>query len=94
MKIHVDYRYAKPAVDVWAAAASYYHMLTGYYPKDFKGQDAFLDALNTSAIPIRQRDSSIPKRLADVIDQALVEKPKIGIQTAAELKKQILEALK
>ena len=90
----IDYRYSNPAVDVWAAAASYYFMLTGYFPKNFSGQDVFLDALNSSAVPIRQRDSNIPKRLADVIDQALVEKPKIGIQTAAELKNKILEALK
>ncbi|MCL2415560.1 MAG: serine/threonine protein kinase, partial [Defluviitaleaceae bacterium] len=89
----IDFRYANPAVDVWAAAASYYFMLTGYYPKDFKGEDIFLDALNTSAIPIKRRNSLIPDSLAEVIDQALIEKPKIGIQTAEEFKKMILKAI-
>jgi serine/threonine protein kinase len=89
----IDYRYAKPAVDVWAAAASYYYMLTGCYPKRYDGKDIVADALSNAAVPIRKRDSSIPKQLAEVIDHALVEKPAIGFQTAAELKKEIMGAI-
>jgi serine/threonine protein kinase len=89
----IDYRYAKPAVDVWAAAASYYYMLTGRYPKKFDGKDAISDALFNAAVPIRKRDASIPARLAEVIDNALTEKPAIGFQTAEKFKAEILGAM-
>lgn len=89
----IDYRYAKPAVDVWAAAASYYFMLTGTYPKKFDGGDIFGAALSESAVPIRERNAAVPRRLADVIDRALIEKPDIGVQSARELKEMIQGAL-
>ncbi len=37
-----------------------------------------------------ERDASIPKKLADVIDLALVEKPEVYFQTAADLKQALL----
>ena len=43
--------------------------------------------LQTSAVPIRQRDASIPEKLAELIDEALIDKPAIPFKTAAELKK-------
>ena len=93
----INFRDSRPEVDVWAAAASYYFMITGCYPKESKSNDrddVYEAALNTAAIPIRQRDPSIHKSLAVVIDRALVDNPNIGIQSAAELKNQILRALK
>lgn len=90
----LNYRYAKPDVDVWAAAAAYYFMLTGLPPKDLaRGGDIWKIALTSAAVPIRKRDSGVPKKLAAVIDEALIEKPKIGISTAAELKRKIEDAL-
>jgi hypothetical protein len=69
-------------------------MLTGAYPKDFsKGNDPFSIALTSDAIPVRKRNSTIPDKLAKVIDHALVEKPDIGVQSAADLKKMIEGAL-
>jgi serine/threonine protein kinase len=89
----VNFKYAKPEVDVWAAAASLYHMLTGCYPRDFPpGMDRCKAVLRTSAVPIRRRVASIPKRLAEVIDLALVDKPRIHFQTAAAFK-QALEGV-
>jgi hypothetical protein len=89
-----NYKYSKPDVDVWAAAASYYYMLTGIYPKDFeRGKDAFHTAVNCAAVPIRKRDLSIPKKLAEVIDCALIEEPVIGVRSALELKEMIEGAL-
>ncbi len=32
----IDFKYSKPEVDVWSAVASFYNMLTGKYPRDFK----------------------------------------------------------
>jgi len=89
----LNYKYAKPDVDVWAIAATYYYMLTGTYPKDFvMGRNAFKTALNSAAVPIRERNDNIPLKLANAIDIALIEKPQIGIQNAIELKKMIMEA--
>jgi Mor family transcriptional regulator len=60
--------------------------------KDFSGKDAINVALSTDAIPIRERNTRIPRRLAEVIDTALRERPAIGIQSALELKKEIVAA--
>ena len=89
-----DFGGSKPEVDVWAAAASYYYMLTGYFVRNFtEGKDWTDQVLKLPIVPIRARDPKIPQRLADVIDEALVEKPVIRIKTAAELKKNICAVL-
>jgi len=87
----LDYKYVKPEVDVWAAAACLYFMLTGRYPRNFTGSDSFLAVLQNDPVPICQRDVSIPKRLAEVIDLALVEKPEIYFQSANEFKQALLK---
>jgi len=80
----IDYRNARPEVDVWAMAASLYYMLTLRYPREFKkGTDHWKVVLQTDAVPIRQRDPGIPVQLAKVIDAALVEGPQISYKTAA-----------
>ena len=90
----LDYRFSKPEVDVWAAAASYYYMLTGMPPKNLRPQPFLWQSLvQESAVPIRQRNSSIPAKIASVIDRALVEKPEIGYKTAAALRRDIVAAL-
>ena len=90
----VNFKYAKPEVDVWAAAASLYFMLTGAFPRDFtKGKDPWLIVLQTNAVSIRQRDATIPKKLAEVIDHALVDHPQIGFKTAIEFKQALESAL-
>lgn len=88
-----NYKYSKPEVDVWAAAASYYNMLTGNIPKDIHGKDVWLEMFTGEVVPIRRRNPQVPEKLAAVIDQALVEKPEIGIKTAAELKRRMIAAL-
>jgi hypothetical protein len=88
-----NYKYAKPDVDVWAAAASYYNMLTGHIPKDIHGKDVWLEMFTGAVVPIRRRNPQMPEKLAAVIDQALVERPEIGIKSAAELKRRIIAAL-
>ena len=90
----LDYRFSKPEVDVWAAAASYYYMLTGMPPKNLKPQPLLWQSLvQETAVPIRQRNSSIPAGIASVIDRALIEKPEIGCKTAAALRRDIIAAL-
>ncbi|MCE7003761.1 serine/threonine-protein kinase [Kibdelosporangium philippinense] len=82
----VGYRDAKPEVDVWAAAACLYWMLTGATPRDFPPDaDPVLVALRTPVVPVRERLSSLDCRLARVIDEALVDWPVHSITSAEEL---------
>ena len=87
----LDFKYAQPAVDVWAAAASLYYMLTANAPRNFSGQDPFLAVLQSDAVPVRDRNSAIPKPLADAIDLALVDNPEIYFKSAAEFKQALLK---
>ena len=90
----LDCRFAKPEVDVWAAAASYYNMLTGQFPKNLKPGPLLWQGLVTeSAVPIRKRNSSIPAGIAQVVDRALVEKPEIGFKSAAEFRRKLAAVL-
>lgn len=92
-------RFSRPEVDIWAAAASYYYMLTGCFAKDFPYVQnnpvahRIQCALNNSAIPVRKRNPSIPAKLAEVIDTALIDNPSIVFSSAAELKSRIEDAL-
>ena len=90
----VNLKYAKPEVDVWAMAASLYNMLTGCVPRDFpRGKDRWQVVLQTAPVPIRKRQASIPKRLAEVIDLALVDQPSLHFTTAAAFKQALERAL-
>lgn len=90
----MDTKYAKPEVDVWAASASYYNMLTGTFPKNFRlGVNPYKVIVGESAVPIGERGVDIPKPLASVIDRALCERPEIGYQSAAKLRKDLIAAL-
>ncbi len=89
----INFKYSRPEVDVWAVAASLYFLLTGAYPRDFpRGRDPWQVVLQTQPVPIRQRESSIPKKLAEVIDLALVDSPAIHFKSAADFKR-ALEAV-
>ena len=101
----VNFKYSKPEVDVWAMAASLYHMLCGIekspklhgpgiFPRNFPpGSDPWRGVLTSNAVPIRKRNPLIPKKLADLIDAALVDQPAIRFKTAAEFKKLLEGAL-
>lgn len=90
----INFKYAKPDVDVWAMAATFYNMLTGKFPRDFaRGKDPWQTVIQTKAVPIRDRDGSIPEALAKVIDSALVDQPEIRFKTASSLKRAIEEVL-
>jgi serine/threonine protein kinase len=87
-KQQLNFKYSKPEVDVWAMIASLYNMLTGKVPRVFpKGRDPFLVVLQDAAVPIRERDSKIPTKLAKVIDEALVDNPNLTFKTTADFKR-------
>ncbi len=90
----LKYKEAKPEIDVWAMAATFYNMLTGQVPRNFSSKtDVWQTVLQTDPVPIRNRKSDIPPRLAEVIDHALIDKPEIGFKTAAEFKQALERAL-
>ena len=80
------YKYVKPVSDVWSLGATFYNMLTGATPRDFpKGCDPLDIILKGEIIPIRQRDSSIPAGLAEVLDRATQANPKERYADAGEM---------
>ena len=90
----VNYKFAKPEVDVWAAAATLYYLLTGEFPRDFPPRvDPFKVVLSTDPIPIRSRDPEIPAPLAHVVDRALADKPALHYKQARDLSADLLDAL-
>ena len=90
----LNFKYVKPEVDVWAIAATLYYLLTSWVPRDFPMDwDPWRVVYKNDPVPIGRRGSPIPKRLAEVIDQALVEEPEIYFKTAAELKRALESAL-
>jgi eukaryotic-like serine/threonine-protein kinase len=85
-------RDAGPEVDIWAAAACLYYMLTGYPPRDFsKGRPE--NVLFQDPVPILDRNPYINPELAQVINIALKEDPTthaFKYQTATALKQALL----
>jgi len=81
----LNYKYAMPEVDVWAAAATLYYLLTGNTPRDFPARrDPWTVVHRTAPVPVLNRGFPLPKRLAEVLDQALVDNPEIRVKTAAD----------
>jgi len=90
----VDYLHAQPEVDVWAIAATFYVLLTGAAPRTFQpGKDVWLAILQSDAVPIRQRNPAVPQKLAQVLDQALRDRPDIGFSSISELRRALEGAL-
>lgn len=88
----VDFKDMTPAADVWSIAACLYAALTGTSPRTFpSGQDPWRVVMEEDAVPICDREPSIPPRLADVIDTALRERPKIGFASADAFRDALLE---
>jgi eukaryotic-like serine/threonine-protein kinase len=89
-------KYVQPAVDVWAAAACLYMMLTGESPRRFGQEDPLRVILQESAVPILQRDPTLTPALAAVIDRALWENPhnhnEIFYKRAIDFRQDLIQA--
>ena len=67
-----DFDCCDKSIDLWSVMACLYYMLTGKSPRNFVfGSDPYSIILQNMPMPIRQRNSEIPKNLALLIDTAL-----------------------
>jgi serine/threonine-protein kinase len=78
--------------DQWSLAAVFYYMLTGGYPRDFDGRDPIAVILHSETVPVRDRESSVPKPVADVIDRALASDPEKRFRDAAQMRSSLKRA--
>lgn len=94
-----NYRKVKPVSDIWSLAATFYNALTGFTPLDFPSRkdekwlsDYYNAILTNEPVPLRDRDSTIPHGLAQVIDRALSTDPVCRYQSAGEMKADVLRS--
>lgn len=91
----IDYKYAKPEVDVWAVVAMLYQMYTGTYAKPFNDHDLpYMVILTKRAVPIKTLVPGLDNQLAKIIDEALDDtKDRLKYQTAASLRRELEKLL-
>src|SRR5262249_33537245 len=83
----VNFKYVKPEVDVWAAAATLYFALTGHPPRTLPPRrDPWLAVWASQPVPLLERGVAVPAALARVVDEALVDQPAIRFTSAAALR--------
>ncbi len=85
-------REAKPPVDIYAAGASLYWLLSSRHiynlPDSLEKQ--ILTVLEDPPVPIRSRRPDIPMQLADVIHRALSKDPEQRFANAADMSRALL----
>ena len=82
-------------MDVWAAAATLYYMLTGRYAAGLRrGGTRGRWCCTRTPSPSASAIPNVPARLAEVIDQALIDQPEIRFKSAADLRRALAEACK
>jgi eukaryotic-like serine/threonine-protein kinase len=88
----LDYANAKPATDIYALAATLYHMLTGAPPIDF---EIFRDSFDAvfHAAPRRLSTPPFPSPLSGIVDRALAKNITQRPQTADQFRFQLQAAL-
>lgn len=104
----LNYRFVKPPADVYSVGVSLYYMLTGKFPYEFpttldrllglfghkKVKDPILIILEDRPIPIRKRNSRIPKSLAQVVDKAINKDEGSRYPSAKEMREAIRSVVK
>ena len=87
----LNYKYAKPEVDVWGLVATLYYMLSGAAPRgDDFGQNPLRMILEKEPVPIKSVAPRTPDKLAELIDSALDDKKALKFKTALAFKKALV----
>lgn len=82
----VEFKYVKPASDVWSMGATFYYMLTGHFPrKQPPHQDPIDVILDGKIDPIQKYHPTLPEPVAKVINHALLDDHKARYQNAREM---------
>lgn len=90
----LNYKYAKPEVDVWGVVATYYYMLTGVAPRgDDFGENPLRMILEKEPIPIRSIAPKVSKKLAILIDSALDDTKELRYKRAIDFKRELIKSL-
>ena len=90
----INFKYVQPASDVWSMAATFYVMLTGQFPYDFRrGRDPIEVILNDAVVPVRKRDARLPANVAAVIDRALAREAKDRYPDGGALRQALAQVL-
>ncbi len=90
----INFKLARPEVDIWAATATFYKMLTGCYPRNYtKRTDPWLTTLKMSPVAILDRDSTIPEALGKLIDTVLNDNPGLNFKSVKALKTELLKVI-
>ena len=85
---------AGPEVDVWAAAALLYWLLTDHTPRDFPAWCDPYEVVATAApVPVRDRNPAVPPALAEVLDRCLDDESELAVQSAAEFRTAVVAAM-
>ncbi len=89
-----DYVGAQPEVNVWAAAASLYWLLTDELPRQpGPGQTWGQVIKQMRPTPVRDHNGSVPAPIAEVIDAALDDSGTLKYQSAAALAAALKDAV-
>jgi serine/threonine-protein kinase len=84
-------RYAKPAADIYAAAATLYWYLTGRSPLPRTPRNrADLEAALQSLVPIEAVAADLPRALIEIVTRCLAQRPADRFASAEELRAQLL----
>jgi predicted Zn finger-like uncharacterized protein len=90
----IDFVHVEPVSDVWSISATLYRMIVGVPPRDSAaGLSEWQVVGECPAVPIRERDPSVPQELAAVIDRGLALNVDDRIQTAEELRLRLHAAI-
>lgn len=86
----LDFAMPTPSTDVWAATACLYEMLTGCPPREFSSRrDPWQIVLQNDPVPVRDRNPTVPERLAQLIDQTLLDRPALLYKSAKVLREEL-----
>jgi len=88
----LNYKYARPEVDVWAAAAVLFYMLTGVPPRNFQDSEEPGEIFSKKPRRIRSVREQIPLPLAKVLDAALDDTSDLKFKTAISFRYALQDA--